>query len=160
MTRSRVRLFILCWISNICVNYTSERNQVMATDDWRPNLFSGNFFIFGAVLTLIILGTSGDDLDHVTLNDVLTPVLVNHGATLVSVNLAETKNIDVASLCSHCPNLVHLALHWNKSYVLDSNHSSRLGFLGFFDKIGIIKNISINFIMTLSLLYNDFRKYK
>jgi len=70
-------------------------------------------------------GTSGDDLDLVTLNDVLTPVLVNHGATLVSVNLAETKNIDVASLCSHCPNLVHLALHWNKSYVLDSNHSSR-----------------------------------
>ena len=104
------------------------------------------------MLTLIILGTSGDVLDLVTLNDVLTPVLVNHGATLVSVNLAETKNIDVASLCSHCPNLVHLALHWNKSYVLDSNHSSRLGFLGFFDKIRIIKNISINFIMTLSLL--------
>jgi len=86
------------------------------------------------------IGTVVDDFEHVTLNDVLTPILTNHGTTLVSINLAEVRNIDVAALCSHCPNLVHLALHWNQSYVVESNYSSRR------EWFPALKTIEISFV--------------
>jgi len=47
----------------------------------------------------------------------LGPVLQKHGETLVSLNLAEVEQIDVEMICDFCPNLVHLALLWNKSYI-------------------------------------------
>ena len=51
------------------------------------------------------------------LSEVLSPVLNRHGATLVSINLAELEVVDVSCLCNNCPSLVHLALMWNKSYI-------------------------------------------
>lgn len=55
--------------------------------------------------------------DHPRLCSVLGPVVARHGATLVSLNLAEVRGVEVAALCASCPSLVHLALLWNKSYV-------------------------------------------
>eukprot|EP00092_Neocalanus_flemingeri_P039677 GFUD01043209.1.p1 GENE.GFUD01043209.1~~GFUD01043209.1.p1 ORF type:complete len:508 (-),score=130.51 GFUD01043209.1:39-1562(-) len=47
----------------------------------------------------------------------LGPVLQKHGETLVSLNLAEVEQVEVKMICEFCPNLVHLALLWNKSYI-------------------------------------------
>ena len=55
--------------------------------------------------------------DQPPLCSVLGPVVARHGGTLVSLNLAEVRGVEVAALCASCPSLVHLALLWNKSYV-------------------------------------------
>jgi len=49
--------------------------------------------------------------------DHLGPVLQAHGETLISLNFAEIDQIDVELLCDVCPNLIHLVLLWNKSYL-------------------------------------------
>jgi len=48
----------------------------------------------------------------------LGPVLQKHGDTLVSLNLGEVDMVEVAMICNFCPTLVHLALLWNKSYIV------------------------------------------
>jgi len=47
----------------------------------------------------------------------LTPVISQHGQTLVSLNLAEVCQIDVGLLATLCPALVHLSLLWNSQYL-------------------------------------------
>jgi len=47
----------------------------------------------------------------------LTPVISQHGQTLVSLNLAEVCQIDVGLLATLCSALVHLSLLWNSQYL-------------------------------------------
>ena len=49
----------------------------------------------------------------------LGPVLVRHGQTLVSLNIAECHHVNVSLICTSCTQLTHLVLLWNKSYVSD-----------------------------------------
>ena len=68
----------------------------------------------------------------------LGPVLQKHGETLVSLYLAEVKQIDVEMLCDSdfCPNLVHLALLWNNSYITQLLGKTRKQFKrSFFPKL-------------------------
>jgi len=60
-----------------------------------------------------------NELGHYSLpvQEQLGPVLQKHGQTLLSLNMAEVEQIDVEMICDFCPNLVHLALLWNKSYI-------------------------------------------
>ena len=46
----------------------------------------------------------------------LSPVFQRHGATLVSLALAEVREVDVGLLAALCPALRHLALLWNHGY--------------------------------------------
>ena len=55
------------------------------------------------------------------LGPLLAPVLIRHGETLVSLNIAECGDLSLAVICSACPALIHLALLWNKNYL--SSHS-------------------------------------
>ena len=68
---------------------------------------------------------SWSDHGGVTFSEVMSPVLTRHGATLVNINLAEVRHVDIGSICDTCPALVHLALHWNKSYVISNNSAQR-----------------------------------
>ena len=47
----------------------------------------------------------------------ITPVISQHGKTLVSLNLAEVCHVDVGLLATLCPALVHLSLLWNSNYL-------------------------------------------
>jgi len=46
-----------------------------------------------------------------------SPVIERHGQTLVSINLAEIEEISVELIRNNCPNLFHLALLWNNSFI-------------------------------------------
>merc|ERR1712142_715426 len=68
----------------------------------------------------------------------MDPVLVRHGETLLSPNIAECQNINVSLICHSCPSLIHLALLWNKSYV-SSDQPNRRPF-------PVLKTVSLAFL--------------
>ena len=72
--------------------------------------------------------TTWSDNDSLIFSDVMNPVLTKHGDTLVSINFAEVFHVDVAAICDTCPNLLHVALLWNKSYTISDISGQRQWF--------------------------------
>jgi len=73
----------------------------------------------------------------------LGPVLQKHGETILSINLAEVEQVDVGLICNFCPNLTHLALLWNRSY-LEHDPGKNKGFVRtFFSKL---RTVNIAFV--------------
>ena len=81
---------------------------------------------------------AGDEEYNCSSGVMMDPVLLRHGQTLLSLNLAECQHINVSLICHSCPSLIHLTLLWNKSYVC-SDQTDRRPF-------PVLKTVSLAFL--------------
>ncbi|XP_059094084.1 uncharacterized protein LOC131889094 [Tigriopus californicus] len=66
--------------------------------------------------------TNEQGINAISMIDVLSPVLFAHGNNLLSLNLAEVRDVCIPLLVQTCRQLVHLSLQFNEDYVENVPH--------------------------------------